>query len=49
MYYLVLITRLLDSEIRFLNFNRSEQVAGTYSVARWHVADSRRAYGCVYI
>ena len=49
LYYLVLITRLLDSEIRFLHFKRSEQVAGTYNVARWHVADSQRAYGCVYM
>ena len=24
----------------------SRQVAGTYSVARWQVADSRRADGC---
>ena len=28
---------------------RSEQVAGTDSVARRQVADGRRAYGCVYI
>ena len=28
---------------------RSEQVAGTYGVARRQVADSRRAYGCAYM
>ena len=28
---------------------RSEQVAGTYGVACWQVADSRRAYGCAWV
>ena len=27
---------------------RSEQVAGTYGVARRQVVDNRRAYGCAY-